>query len=69
MEWIHYAKRLDSYFVANNTRDAVKKRAILLNAVGPGAYPLIKTLCLLVQEDCQQSEEPFQSDTVPDNKI
>ena len=66
MEWTHYAERLDSYFVANDTRDAAKKRAILLNAVGPGAYRLIKTLCLLVREDSRESEEPFQSETVPD---
>ena len=45
-EWIDYAERLDSYFIANDIHDAVKKRAILLNAVGPSIYRLIKTLCL-----------------------
>ena len=45
-EWIDYAERLDSYFIANDIRDAAKKRAILLNAVGPSTYRLIKTLCL-----------------------
>ena len=45
-KWIDYAERLDSYFVANDIRDAAKKRAILLNAVGPSTYRLLKTLCL-----------------------
>ena len=45
-DWIEYAERLDSYFVANDIVDVAKKRAILLNAVGPTTYRLIKTLCL-----------------------
>lgn len=45
-EWAEYAERLDSYFLANDLKDPVKKRAILVNAVGPKTYRLIKTLCL-----------------------
>ena len=45
-ESIDYAERLDSYFIANDIHDAVKKQAILLNAVGPSIYRLMKTLCL-----------------------
>lgn len=45
-DWIEYAERLDSYFVANDITDVAKKRAILLNAVGPTTYRLIKTLSL-----------------------
>jgi hypothetical protein len=43
--WIEYAERLDSY-VANEITDVAKRRAILLNAVGPATYRLIKTLSL-----------------------
>lgn len=45
-EWPEYAERLDSYFLASDLNDPVKKRAILVNAVGPKTYRLIKTLCL-----------------------
>ena len=41
-----YVERLDSYFIANDIHNAVKKQAILLNAVGPSIYRLMKTLCL-----------------------
>ena len=45
-DWVEYAERLESYFVANDITDVAKRRAILLNAVGPTTYRLIKTLCL-----------------------
>ena len=45
-DWVEYVERLDSYFVANDITDPAKKRAILLNAVGPSTYRLLKTLCL-----------------------
>ena len=45
-EWTEYVERLDSYFIANDLTDPAKKRAILVNAVGPKTYRLIKTLCL-----------------------
>ena len=34
-ERVEYGERLDSYFLANDIADPVKKRAILVNAVGP----------------------------------
>ena len=34
-EWIEYTERLENYFLANDITDAAKKKAILLNAVGP----------------------------------
>ena len=43
---IEYVERLDYYFVANKIVDPAKKRAILLNVVGPTTYRLIRTLCL-----------------------
>ena len=43
-EWSEYAERLVHYFVANDIVGEDKRRAILLNAVGPGTYRLIKTL-------------------------
>ena len=43
-EWSEYAERLVHYFVANDIEAEVKRRAILLTAVGPGTYRLIKTL-------------------------
>ena len=45
-EWVEYAERLDNYFIANDIDDNIKKRAILLNGVGPVTYRLIKTLAL-----------------------
>ena len=34
-DWIEYVERLELYFLANSITDPVKKRAILLNAIGP----------------------------------
>ena len=45
-EWVEYAERLESYFIANDITDTPKRRAILLNGVGPSTYCLIKTLAL-----------------------
>ena len=45
-EWVEYAERLENYFIANDLNDPAKRRAILLNGVGPSTYRLIKTLCL-----------------------
>ena len=45
-DWIEYVERLELYFLANNVTDPVKKRAILLNAVGPAVYRLVKTLAI-----------------------
>ena len=43
-EWSEYAERLELYFTANDIVVAAKRRAILLNAVGPTTYRLLKTL-------------------------
>ena len=43
-EWREYVERLSHYFEANDITSASKKRAILLNAVGPSTYRIIKTL-------------------------
>ena len=45
-DWIEYVERLELYFLANSIADPVKKRAILLNAVGPATYRLVKTLAI-----------------------
>ena len=45
-EWVEYAERLESYFIANEIADVAKRRAILLNGVGAPTYRLIKTLAL-----------------------
>ena len=45
-EWAEYAERREQYFIANDITDAAKQRVILLNAVGPSTYRLIKTLSL-----------------------
>ena len=45
-EWAEYTERLDCYFLANDIGHPVKKRAILVNAVGPKTYRLIKMLSL-----------------------
>ena len=43
-EWSEYSERLEHYFTANDITAEEKKRAILLNAVGPTTYCLLKTL-------------------------
>lgn len=45
-DWVDYVERLELYFLANDITDEVKKRAILLNAVGPATYRLVKTLAI-----------------------
>ena len=42
--WTEYIEWLDSYFIANDLTDPAKKRAILVNVIGPKTYRLIKTL-------------------------
>lgn len=43
-DWSEYVERLTHYFEANDITSGDKRRAILLNAVGPRTYRLIKTL-------------------------
>ena len=43
-EWSEYAERIEHYFTANDITSGAKRRAILLNAVGPATYRLLKTL-------------------------
>ena len=56
-DWVEYAERLESYFIANEITDPAKKRAILINAVGPSTYRLLKTLCLPGKPTDQSFEE------------
>ena len=44
-EWVEYIERL-SYFLANDIGDPAKKRAILVDVIGPKTYRLIKMLSL-----------------------
>ena len=43
-EWSEYVERLVHYYVANDIVGEEKRRAILLTAVGPATYRLLKTL-------------------------
>ena len=43
-EWSEYAERILHYFTANDISSPEKRRVILLNAVGPTTYRLLKTL-------------------------
>ncbi len=43
-DWSAYVERLAHYFVANDVKDAGKKRSILLAACGPTTYKLIRSL-------------------------
>ena len=54
--WVEYAEHLDSYCVANDVTDVAKKRAILLNAVGPTTYRWLR-LCLLRKPNDHNLEE------------
>ena len=42
--WDMYVERLELYFVANNMKEAKKKRAILVIVCGPVTYKLIRNL-------------------------
>ena len=41
---VENVERLENYFITKGINDGNKKRAILLNEVGPSTYRLIKTL-------------------------
>ena len=43
-EWGEYAERLEHYYTANDITSEDKRRAILLNGVGPAIYRFTKTL-------------------------
>ena len=43
-DWSQYADRLTHFFIANDVKDAGKKRAILLSVVGPRTYKLLSSL-------------------------
>ena len=43
-DWTNYEERLRYYFIANDVKDAAKKRSILLAACGAPAYKLIRSL-------------------------
>ena len=45
-DWVEYVERLELYFTANDIANPAKKRAILLTAVGPATYRLVKTLAI-----------------------
>ena len=42
--WQSYVERLQQYFVANDVKSQEKQRAVLLSAVGPQTYQLIRNL-------------------------
>lgn len=42
--WDAYVERLELYFVANDVKEAEKKRAVLLTVCGPATYRLIRNL-------------------------
>ena len=41
-EWTSYAERMTHYFAANKVDDGARKRSILLSAVGPATYKLLR---------------------------
>ena len=43
-DWDSYTERLRQYFLANDVKDADKKRAILLSTCGPSTYRTIKNV-------------------------
>ena len=68
-EWREYAERLVHYFVANCIEAEEKKRAILLTAVAPGTYRLLKTLAspkklgVFVRRTCETCSNSLQPQT------
>ena len=42
--WTSYAERLEFYFTANDITEAVKKRAILITALSPSTFELLRSL-------------------------
>ncbi len=43
-EWSQYAERLEYFFVANEVESHDRKKAILLSAMGPACYKLLRNL-------------------------
>jgi hypothetical protein len=43
-EWTQYVERLEHFFAANGHTEANKKKSILLTAIGPAAYKLLRSL-------------------------
>ena len=68
-EWSEYAERLVHYFVANGIEAEENKRAILLTAVTPGTYRLIKTRIaqetggVFVRRTCETRSDSLQPQT------
>ena len=42
--WVHYVKRLEQFFAANDLKDGGRRRAIFLSAVGVSTYRLLRNL-------------------------
>ena len=45
-DWETYTEQLEFYFLANNVKDAEKKKAILLANLSPETYQLVKDLLM-----------------------
>jgi len=70
-EWTEYAECLENYFEVNDITNDTKRRAILLNVVGP-AYCLIKMHVppgVLtgsdIRPDCVQNEAALLPEALP----
>ena len=73
-EWTEYTERLDSYFIANDITDPVKKPAILLNAVGQKNLQADQNTMLageatgpLLRGDSQTRQITLSSETLSDH--
>ena len=56
-DWVLYTERLDQFFLANEITNDTKKVAVLLTAIGPKAYSLLRNLLAPVKPATKEYEE------------
>ena len=56
-DWVLYTERLDQFFLANGITDNQKKVAVLLTAIGPKAYSLLRNLLAPVKPATKEYSE------------
>ena len=56
-DWVLYTERLDQFFLANEITNDTKKVAVLLTAIGPKAYSLLRNLLAPVNPATKEYEE------------
>ena len=61
-EWLHYIKRMELYFEANDVKDVGKKKAILLSVCWPAAYQTIRSASSTSLPDASYTQIRMQTE-------